>query len=475
MENKHSQSYISGFIPYILGAFLISVVGGFTTVLAPAFVKDLQLPYNNTTWTALAMAISTATFAPVLGKILDVIGRRKTLLFGIAVFTLGNWLTAMAPSLWFMILARFIVGVGTAAVAPVVLSYIVTNFPQEKVAKGFALYMLVSSAAVIFGPTAGGFIVNVYGWRTMMWICTAASALVFVVCLIGKNKETFSKKSLVGFDGAGAFWVFMFFGLALCIPSFGQNFGITSSLFITIVALSVPVFFALYFTEKKAKNPILQRSFIKRKTFILSILALFLTQGLMQANMTNLIVFVNYTQPDNTIISGYAISIMYIGMSLGSIVLGPLADRREPKWLLVFSLFLTGIGSSIMLLFTETTSVFLLGASLGILGLGLGGNATVFMKVVLSGVPVETAGAGTGTYGLFRDLAAPFGVAVLVPLFTNGVTKQIAMGEQSAKAALSSIKQLAAVELACILLGIVIVFLLPRIYKKKESSYEAKQ
>ena len=136
---------------------------------------------------------------------------------------------------------------------------------------------------------------------------------------------------------------------------------------------------------------------MKRKKFFLSVLALFLTQGLMQANMTNIIVFINYTQPDNTIISSYAISIMYIGMSLGSVVLGPLADRIEPKKVLAASLTLTGVGCAIMLLFTAQTSVIILAASLGILGFGLGGNAAIFMKVVLSGVPAETAGAGTGT------------------------------------------------------------------------------
>lgn len=81
-------------------------------------------------------------------------------------------------------------------------------------------------------------------------------------------------------------------------------------------------------------QPILPGSFMKRGAFILSVLALFLTQGLMQANMTNTIVFVNYTQPDNTAVSGYAISVMYVGMSLGAVILGPLADRFEPKHVL---------------------------------------------------------------------------------------------------------------------------------------------
>ena len=206
----------------------------------------------------------------------------------------------------------------------------------------------------------------------------------------------------------------------------------------------------------------------EKKSFILSVFALFLTQGLMQANMTNIIVFVNYTQPQNSVISGYAISIMYVGMSLGAVFLGPFADRYEPKKVLAGSLTLTAIGCAIMLLFSQNTSVLLLAASLGILGFGLGGNGSIFMKVVLSGVSNKDSGAGTGTYGLFRDLAAPFGVAVFVPLFTNRTANLIGAGTLEITAALSSIKLLASVEIVCIIIGIITVLFLPRIYTDKK-------
>ena len=186
----------------------------------------------------------------------------------------------------------------------------------------------------------------------------------------------------------------------------------------------------------------------------------------MQANMTNTIVFVNYTQPTNTAISGYAISIMYVGMSLGSILLGPLSDRFEPKRILTGSLLLTGLGCGTMLFFSQTTTFFLLAASLGILGLGLGGNATIFMKIVLSNLPPETAGTGTGIYGLFRDLAAPFGVAVFVPMFTNEITRLSGtLNLSTANVAISSIHTLAIIELACVAVGIFIVQLLPKIHQ----------
>ena len=464
MQNS-TPAYLRGFVPYALAAFLIGIVGGFSTVLGPSFVQDVGITYNNTTWTALAQAMSTAACAPILGKLGDVVGRRTTLLLGIAVYTVGNILSALSDSLLPMMAARFVVGVGTAAITPVVLAYIITEFPPSAVAKGFSLYMLISSASVIFGPTLGGVMTERFGWRMMLWVCVALCCAVFVACLLCRDTIRSVRRPLTGFDGPGAVLVLIFFSLVLCVPSFGQNFGWTSKVFLVVLTAAVLALVALTAVEKKARNPILPGKFMVRKAFVLSVLALFLTQGLMQANMTNMIVFVNYTQPDNTVISGYAISIMYLGMSLGAVILGPLANRWEPRTVLTGSLVLTEIGCGIMLLFTADSSVLLLALSLGILGFGLGGNGTILMKVALSGTAAGQAGAGTGTYGLFRDLAAPFGVAVFVPMFTNRVTTLITAGAGAAEAAVDAMGALAAAELICVASGIVTVRLLPRIHK----------
>lgn len=378
-------------------------------------------------------------------------------------------LSALANSLVFMMVARFVVGIGTAAMTPVIMAYIVTSFPPNQVAKGFSMYMLISSASVIFGPTLGGLIISAYGWRAMLWVCVAICAVTFIVCILTAGKQDSQRRPLKNFDGIGAVLVLIFFSLMLCVPSFGQNFGWTSKAFLGVLIAAIISLLGLMAAERKAVQPILPGSFMKRGAFILSVLALFLTQGLMQANMTNTIVFVNYTQPDNTAVSGYAISVMYVGMSLGAVILGPLADRFEPKHVLTGSLILTGIGCGILFLFSEATSVLLLMASLGILGFGLGGNGTIFMKVALSGLPQQEAGAGTGTYGLFRDLAAPFGVAVFVPLFTNQITGLIAGGATGADAAVRSIHLLAIAELICIAAGIAAVLFLPRIRNKGAS------
>lgn len=469
---------LRGFTPYAWAAFLVGIGGGFATVLPTAFVKAMGLDYNNTTWMALAMAMSAAACAPILGRLGDFIGRKQTLLLGVGIYTLGNVLTAMAPALLFMLAARFLTGIGSAAIAPVVLSYIVTEFPREKMAKGFSLYMLISSAAVAVGPTLGGLLLARTDWRVMMWVCSGICAVVFLLCWVGPKEKTVKRGKTAPFDWWGAGFIVWFFSLFLCVPSFGQNFGWTSRAFWAVLLGAGVGLLGLLWAERRADAPILTKAFLLRKEFLLSVLVLFLTQGLMQTNMTGLIVLVDHTQPENALISSFSISILYLGMSLGAVLLGPLSDRFEPKWVLLGSLLSTALGCGVQLLFSEATPAWMMVSSLGLLGFGLGGNGTILMKVVLNGLPPEQAGAGTGTYGLFRDLSMPFGVAVLVPLFTNQITARAsaylsqgtAQGAAYAAAAVEAMELLTVVELFCVVAAVAAVFCLPNIYQKRKGA-----
>ena len=129
--------------------------------------------------------------------------------------------------------------------------------------------MLISSAAVIFGPTLGGMIINRWGWRVMMWLCVLISVVIFFACLLTNKEKKAPTKSLSGFDGLGSVFMLIFFSLTLCVPAFGQNFGWNSAAFLFVSIAAALSLVILIWVERKAKTPILQGSFMKRRSFVL--------------------------------------------------------------------------------------------------------------------------------------------------------------------------------------------------------------
>ena len=184
MENN--KNYMKGFVPYAVAAAILSLCGGFTasvpTAISTAWNADASL-----TFITLAYSLAAAAMAPIMGKLGGAIGRRKMLLGAMALYTVGQALIAICPqNVPLLLVFRFMVGIGAAGIAPVVMSYIMMEFPPEKMGQGFTIYMALACGMVIFGPTLGGIVMKVIGtasaWRIVMWICVALCVISFLIC-----------------------------------------------------------------------------------------------------------------------------------------------------------------------------------------------------------------------------------------------------------------------------------------------------
>ena len=385
-------------------------------------------------------------------------------------------LSAICPqNIPLLLVFRFMVGIGAAGIAPVVMSYIMMEFPPEKMGQGFTVYMAVACGMVIFGPTVGGIIMKVIGtanaWRIVMWVCVALCVITFLICFAKvKDNPNIPKGTMQGFDWAGAVFVLLMFGALVCVPTFGQQNGWVSVATLASIGVAVVGLIVLFLVEKKATNPILNGKFMARKNFVLPVLVMLLTQGLMTACLTEIIRF-GYAI-DKATVAAVAMSIEYLGMAIGTVVLGPMADKKEPKVVAAIALVFVAIGSLIMLFIGENAGILQMGGALFFVGLGIGGNGTIFMKVALSGVAPAESSSASGTYNVFRDMTAPFGVAIFVPMFVTGMTKKAATGMAVPAAAASALHSVALVQLICVIVGIVVCFLIPSVHKKAEAAKE---
>ncbi|MBQ3102802.1 MAG: MFS transporter [Oscillospiraceae bacterium] len=445
------------FFPFLAAAAAVSLCGGLTAAVPANVVADWNLSRESITWLTLAYSLGAAAMAPVMGKLGDALGRRTAFLSGLALYTAGQFSAALCPAGQpeLFIALRFFTGAGAAAIAPMIMSFIMTEFPPQKLGRGFTSYMLISCGTVIFGPALGGWILSRSSWRWVILLCGMICAAAFAIAFFFVEKSKGRENALRDFDFGGAALTLVFFSLALSVPTLGQNAGWLSPAALICAALAAAALLGLIFAEKRAKNPILNGRFMARRQFILPVAVLFLSQGLLQSCMTNLITFALVTTGDKTL-SGIATSVMYVGMALGTALIGPLADKKEPRSVAAGSLVFVAAGAALQMLFTPQTPLYLTCLAMFLIGLGLGGNTTIFMKVALSGLPAELAGSGSGTYNVFRDMSMPFGVAVFVPMFSSGLTAQTAV---------SSLHATAAVQTACVIAAILLSLALPKIHK----------
>ena len=205
--------YKRGFIPYAVAAAVLSLCGGLTAAVPSNIVAAWGMEEAMVTWFAMAYSLGAAAFAPVMGKLADILGRRMVLLCGLALFAAGPVLAALCPDGAFLavLLFRFFSGVGASTIAPAVLSYIMTSFPKEKLGAGFTFYMLLSCSMVIFGPALGGILLSRAGWRSVLYLCAVLAGVAWVCCLLFAKKNASEKRENTRFDLSGAALVVLFF------------------------------------------------------------------------------------------------------------------------------------------------------------------------------------------------------------------------------------------------------------------------
>lgn len=148
-------------------------------VALPSIGRDLQLAPSGLQWVVTAYALTFGGFLLVGGRAADLFGRRRMFIAGLVVFTFGSLLGGFASRAWMLIAARALQGFGGAAIAPAILSFITTTFPEGH-ARHRAMSWLGSMGTVGFavGMVLGGQLTSRLGWPWVMFVNVPAGIVV---------------------------------------------------------------------------------------------------------------------------------------------------------------------------------------------------------------------------------------------------------------------------------------------------------
>jgi EmrB/QacA subfamily drug resistance transporter len=166
-----------------LGVFVAGLDLFIVNIAFPQIASDFAgTSLGELSWVLNAYAIVFAALLVPAGRMADRIGRRRMFLIGMAIFTVGSGLCAVAPSVGALVAARVLQAAGAAMIMPSTLGLILPAFPAEKRAVAVGIWSAVGGVAAALGPPLGGLLVEA-DWR---WIFIVNVPVGIVAMLAGR-------------------------------------------------------------------------------------------------------------------------------------------------------------------------------------------------------------------------------------------------------------------------------------------------
>jgi EmrB/QacA subfamily drug resistance transporter len=388
--------------------------------------SDLHAGVTSLQWVVNGYALTFASFMLAAGMLGDILGRKRIMLAGVAVFCGGSVVAALASNVDVLIAGRVIMGVGAAASEPGTLSIIRHVYPdRETRADALGVWAAVSGLALALGPVIGGALVGFSDWRAIFWFNLALGALAFGLAAVAVP-ETADRQGrsvdVVGFVLAAAFLSFLSFAVIQ-----GEESGYAAAWITTLFVLSAASGVAFVLFERRAKSPMIDLSLFKRPPFagsmFVAFVAYFGTFSIFFFTALYLQVVANA--------SAYQTAVDFLpmaaGMILASALTGPLVARIGPRWPMTVGCLLAGAGILLASAVLDPHVTFgTLGWVLPLAGIGIGMLLVPVTSVPLTVVPPERSGMAASATNTSREMGAVFGVAILGAIVDGKLTGDLA-------------------------------------------------
>jgi EmrB/QacA subfamily drug resistance transporter len=388
--------------------------------------SDLHAGVTSLQWVVNGYALTFASFMLVAGMLGDLRGRKRVMLAGVAVFSIGSVVGALAGSVNWLIASRVIMGVGAAASEPGTLSIIRHVYPdRETRADALGIWAAVSGLALALGPVIGGALVGFSSWRAIFWFNLGFGVLAFVLAAVAvpeSSDRRGQRLDVLGFLFGGAFLACLSFAVIQ-----GEESGYTANWILALFAVCVVSGIAFVVTERRVKSPMLDLSLFRRPPFagsnFVAFAAYFGTFSIFFFTALYLQVVANA--------SAYQTAIDFLPMAAGliivSVLTGPLVARIGARWPMTIGCLLAGGGILVANAVLDPSIGFgTLGWVLPIAGIGLGMLLVPVTSVPLTVVPPERSGMAASATNTSREMGAVFGVAILGSIVNAKLTGDLA-------------------------------------------------
>ena len=395
-----------------LPAFLLNIDFYGITVALPSIGRALGAGTTGLQWAV--NGFNLALIAPLIafGRLGDLVGRRRLLLVGVALFAAGSAMCGLATGMGMLIAGRCVQGLAVALFSTGPLAIVGEVFPEDRHALAFAIWAAIGAAGSAVGPLVGGALTDLFGWRWFFFVNlpVAALTLLLVLALVPESRDEAARGP---FDWGG----FAVTTLALAALVYGLQAGDDAGWTAPVVlgALGAGITLALLAArvEARATQPLLEPMLFRQKGYV-AVLGVAVTGNF---GFSAVIFFAALFLQDQLQLAPLQAGVVMLAFSACFVatlpLAGRLAERASPR-------ILMAVGMALMVaacLLLAPGGLAWLVAGLAVAGIGQGFAFNTSTTAAMDAVPAAQAGAASGVLNAARQLGSTLGIALAGAVF----------------------------------------------------------
>ncbi|HET7865847.1 MAG TPA: MFS transporter [Burkholderiaceae bacterium] len=398
-------------------SMLLSSLGiSIANVGLPTLAQAFSASFQQVQWVVLAYLLAITTAIVSVGRLGDILGRRRLLLAGLVLFVLASVLCGAAPALWLLIAARAAQGLGAAVMMALTMTFVGDTVPKARTGSAMGLLGTMSAVGTALGPSLGGVLIATAGWRAIFLVLVPLGimALAFAHRHLPADRGE-PKERGAGFDGLGTLLLALALaGYALAMTLGRGSFGPLNIALLLAAAVAAGLFVA---AESSVPSPLIRLAMLRDPMLGASLAMSALVSTVVMATLVVGPFYLSRGLGLEAPCVGLVLSAGPLTTALAGVPAGRLADRLGAPRMVIAGLIGMAMGSAMLGMVPAAAGIAGYLAAIVTLTCGYALFQTANNTSVMADVPPDRRGVTSGLLNLSRNLGLVSGACVMGAVF----------------------------------------------------------
>ena len=399
-----------------LSMLLSSLGTSIANVGLPTLAQAFNASFQHVQWIVLAYLLAITTLIVSVGRLGDITGRRRLLLAGIGVFTLASALCGLAPSLWMLIGARALQGIGAAIMMALTMAFVGETVPKAKTGSAMGLLGTMSAIGTAMGPSLGGLLIERLGWQAIFLITVPLGLLTLVLAhrYLPADRQK-PKTDRAGFDPLGTLLLALTLAAYALAMTLGRGSFGPFNIALLLAAGGGACLFV--FTEARVASPLIRLAMFRDPVLSGSLAMSLLVATVMMATLVVGPFYLAHGLGLDAVLVGLVLSVGPFVAALTGVPAGRIADRVGAQRMTVVGLAAMATGCLTLSVLPESFGIGGYLLPMVVITLGYALFQTANNTAVMADVEPDQRGVISGMLNLSRNLGLITGASVLGAVF----------------------------------------------------------